>query len=167
MSKLSKIYLILGSNLGNRVENLKRAQTLIGEQIGKIQQVSRLYESEPWGKSKIPNQSDFLNQAIEVLTLLTPQNVLSKVLKIEKEMGRVRTEKNAPRLIDIDIALWGDEIIKTPELTIPHPRLQERNFVLIPLMEIAGEDLHPELQLPIEELYFNCTDPLEVSIFED
>jgi 2-amino-4-hydroxy-6-hydroxymethyldihydropteridine diphosphokinase len=115
----------------------------------------------------IPNQSDFLNQAIEVLTLLTPQNVLSKVLKIEKEMGRVRTEKNAPRLIDIDIALWGDEIIKTPELTIPHPRLQERNFVLIPLMEIAGEDLHPELQLPIEELYFNCTDPLEVSIFED
>jgi 2-amino-4-hydroxy-6-hydroxymethyldihydropteridine diphosphokinase len=167
MSKSSKIYLILGSNLGNRVENMRRAQTLIAEHIGKIKQVSRLYESQPWGKSSVATQLDYLNQAIEVSTLLTPQNVLIQILNIEKTMGRVRTEKNAPRLMDIDIALWGDEIIKMPDLIIPHPRLHERNFVLIPLMEIAGEDIHPELQLPIEEIYFSCTDPLEVSIFED
>ena len=167
MSKSSNIYLILGSNLGNRVENMRRAQTLIAEHIGKIKQVSRLYESQPWGKSSVANQLDYLNQAIEVSTQLTPQNVLNQILNIEKTMGRVRTDKNAPRLMDIDIALWGDEIIKTSDLIIPHPRLQERNFVLIPLMEIAGEDIHPVLQLPIEEIYFSCTDPLEVSIFED
>jgi 2-amino-4-hydroxy-6-hydroxymethyldihydropteridine diphosphokinase len=153
--------------MGNRVENLRRAQTLIGEQIGKIKQVSRLYESQPWGNSSVATQLDYLNQALEVSTTSTPQEVLTKILNIEKTMGRVRTEeKNEPRYIDIDIALWGNEIIKLPNLIIPHPRLQERNFVLIPLMEIAGEDIHPELQLPIEELYFSCTDPLEVSIFE-
>ena len=104
----------------------------------------------------------FLNQAIAVKTQLTPDQMLQEIHNIEKQMDRVRKEKNEPRIIDIDILLWGKNIIKGMDLEIPHPRLHLRNFVLVPLMEIAGNEIHPIFKKSIEELYEECEDPLEV-----
>jgi 2-amino-4-hydroxy-6-hydroxymethyldihydropteridine diphosphokinase len=155
--KLNTVYLHTGSNLGDREDNLRQANGLIEQHIGKIKKSSHLYETE---------QSDFINQALEVDTQLSPHQVMSKILIIEKELGRVRTEKWAERVIDIDILLFNDKVIKEKDLIIPHPHMHERNFVLIPLMEIAGDIEHPILKLPIEELYFSCIDPLDVLMLD-
>ena len=154
-----KAYLLIGGNLGNREANLARAREWIGEQCGTLGTVSALYETAAWGRE---DQPAFLNQALLLLTTLTPRQLIRRVLKIEKQMGRVREEKYGPRLIDIDILLYDDEIHDYPLLQLPHPEMQRRRFALLPLAEIAPQQVHPVLQQTIAELLAVCPDPLAV-----
>ena len=159
------VYLHTGSNLGNRAENLSKVNDLITKFIGKIVAKSGLYETEAWGVTDQPN---FYNQALKVETTLTPQAILEKILLIETEyFNRIREEKWAARIIDVDILLYDDAVIKTENLIIPHPHLHQRNFVLIPLMEIAGMFIHPTLKETIEDLYWQSEDSLDVLTVED
>ena len=153
------LYLATGTNLGDRQANLQQANALILHNIGRINRQSSFYETEAWGKT---DQPDFLNQVLEVHTELSPQKVLDQINQIETELGRVRQEKWEPRLIDIDILFYDDLVLQTDSLTIPHPSLQSRNFVLIPMLEIAGDWIHPTLNLTIEELYLQSKDLQEV-----
>lgn len=130
------LYLSLGSNLGDREEMLNRAIALIGERVGEVQRVSSFIETEPWGfKSKHP----FLNAACLVLTTLSPEECLEATQQIERELGRKRKSRNGKyhdRPIDIDLLMYDDLELSTPRLTLPHPRMKEREFVMIPLREI-------------------------------
>jgi 2-amino-4-hydroxy-6-hydroxymethyldihydropteridine diphosphokinase len=153
------VYLALGSNMGDRKNNLLQAAMSIDKNIGKIARKSRIYETEPWGKT---DQDSYLNQVLMVNTTLDPRDLLEVITHIEGEMGRVRTEKWAPRTIDIDILFYGKRVIRDKGLDIPHPELHKRAFVLVPLMEITPELEHPVLKLPIDELYMACKDPAEV-----
>lgn len=136
-----------------------RALELVGVFAGEVMAASSLYRTAPWGKTE---QAEFLNQAFEIHTELEPQELLETILAIEKHMGRSRQEKWGPRLIDIDILFFGDKIIKSPELIIPHPHLEERNFVLAPLAEIAPDFLHPLLQKTIRRLLEESPDKSRV-----
>lgn len=156
---MNTVYFLLGSNLGNSKEQLLLAIENIEKYIGPIIKLSSLYSTAAWGNNKQP---DFLNQVIIVQTLLAPQIVLNEILAIEEKMGRVRTVKNAARIIDIDILFFNSEIIKEKALIIPHPEIQNRRFVLIPLVEIAGLILHPILKKNAQELLNICTDNLNV-----
>lgn len=156
-------YLLIGSNKGDRKTFLTQAVEKIHRMVGRVTEKSKLYETQAWG---VTNQSDFLNQAVAVETSLNPQKLLEQILKIENEMGRERTTKWAERTIDIDILLYGDFVVNEPNLTIPHPELPNRNFALIPLMEIAGETEHPVLNLTIEDIYMDCKDPLDVFMLD-
>ena len=162
---MSTIFLHTGSNIGDREKNLAQARQRIATKIGTIISQSAIYETAAWGNTE---QADFLNQAIGVTTDLSPQVLLTAVLDIENAMGRTRDagQRWQPRVVDIDILLYGDEIIEEENLVIPHQELHKRNFVLVPLMEIASEVLHPVLRLPIEELYFQSTDESEVILLE-
>lgn len=164
MAEKQTIYLHTGSNLGDRFSYLAQACEMIEKKIGKISNQSRLYETEAWG---MKDQPDFINQALEVQTELVPEEVLFHIKKIEKEIGRQENKKWHERIIDIDILFFGDTIFSSEKLKIPHPHCHERMFVLIPLMEIAGDFLHPTLNLTIEELYLNCEDPLEVYLLDE
>ncbi|MBO7119723.1 MAG: 2-amino-4-hydroxy-6-hydroxymethyldihydropteridine diphosphokinase [Bacteroidaceae bacterium] len=131
-----KLYLSLGSNLGDRAQNLRRAIALIEERVGAVQRVSSFIETEPWG---FESEHPFLNAACLVLTTLSPIECLEATQQIERELGRKKKSKNGKyhdRPIDIDLLMYGDQTISTPRLTIPHPRMQERDFVMIPLREI-------------------------------
>jgi 2-amino-4-hydroxy-6-hydroxymethyldihydropteridine diphosphokinase len=154
-----KIHLLIGSNMGDRQAYLAQATAEIGQKVGKVTQKSRLYETQAWG---LTNQPDFINQALEVETTLSPQETLTTILDIETNMGRTRAEKWSERTIDIDILLFADVIVEEANLQIPHPRLPERNFALVPLMEIAGETEHPILKTTIEDIYMESTDTLDV-----
>ena len=130
------LYLSLGSNLGDREDMLRRAITLIEERVGAVQRVSSFIETEPWG---FESEHPFLNAAVMVLTTLSPIECLDRTQQIERELGRKsksRDGKYHDRPIDIDLLLYGDQTISTPRLTIPHPHMQERDFVMIPLREI-------------------------------
>ena len=162
-SKMKKVYLHTGSNLGDREDNLRQVNGLIEQYIGKIKKPSRLYETQAWG---ITNQPDFINQALLVETSQSPQEVMKSIKKIEELMGRVAIEKWTARVIDIDILMYENLVIHEKDLTIPHLHLHERNFVLVPLMEIAGEVIHPVLHLAIEDIYFECNDPLDVIMID-
>lgn len=132
---MKEAYISIGSNIGDRCENLRKALVLINEnQNITLTKVSSFYETAPWGKE---NQPQFLNAAAKILTGLTPENLLKTLLNIEKNMGRIRKEHWGERIIDIDIIHYEGENIKTQNLTLPHPYFAERNFVLIPLFEIA------------------------------
>ena len=135
-SKGAELYLSLGSNLGDREQMLNRAIALIGERVGEVQRVSSFIETEPWGfKSKHP----FLNAACLVLTTLSPEQCLETTQQIERELGRKRKSRNGiyhDRPIDIDLLMYDDLELSTPKLTLPHPRMKEREFVMIPLREI-------------------------------
>jgi 2-amino-4-hydroxy-6-hydroxymethyldihydropteridine diphosphokinase len=161
---MNKAYLLTGGNMGNRQENLAMAYNYIDQQCGRVINTSSIYETEAWGKN---DQPSFLNQVLEIQTSLTPRQLLKKILLIEKQSGRIREEKYGPRIIDIDILLFNDEIHNYPSLKIPHPELQNRRFVLVPLAEIAPEFIHPVFKKTITELLAICPDKLEVSRIGD
>lgn len=155
------VYLLLGSNLGDREGLIIDALERIQHEIGEIVSKSSRYETAAWGKE---DQPSFLNIAAGVATKLSPLEVLDKALAIELELGRVRKEKWGARLIDIDVILYGNEIVDEAEkLQIPHPRMQERRFVLEPLAEIAGKLIHPVIQRSITEILNELNDNLTVS----
>jgi 2-amino-4-hydroxy-6-hydroxymethyldihydropteridine diphosphokinase len=160
--KPHQLFLGLGSNLGNREENLSTAQSLIEEKVGIIRSKSSIYETAAWG---ITEQNAFLNQVIEVETSFSPSAVLHLVLKIEKDMGRIREIKWGERSIDIDVLYYNNEIISTENLAVPHPFIQERKFVLVPLCEIAPTFIHPKLKQSNFELLKKCQDSGEITIF--
>lgn len=153
------IFILLGSNVGDCQANLLNARQEISRGIGKIITTSSVYKTAPWGNTHQPN---FYNQVIEINSPLTPDNLLEGILDIEKRLGREREVKWGPRIIDIDILLWGARTMKTPHLTIPHPELPHRRFALLPLTEIAPEFLHPGEKKTIRDLLEACTDPLKV-----
>lgn len=143
------VYLSLGSNLGDREGNLRDAIARLGE-LGSIGKVSALYETEP--VEVAGQQPWFLNCAVAVESELTPLEFLKRMLAIEQSMGRERTEPKGPRTIDMDIIFFGDEVLDSKELSLPHPAMQHRRFVLAPLAEIAPEAVHPVLQRTVREL---------------
>jgi 2-amino-4-hydroxy-6-hydroxymethyldihydropteridine diphosphokinase len=156
---MNKAFLLTGGNMDDRRAELARAVRLIAAACGKINAVSSFYETAAWGKT---DQPPFLNQAIELHTAFDAQKLLHELLAIEKRLGRVRKEKNGPRLIDIDILLFNDDVIDQPNLKVPHPELANRRFALTPLAEIAKELKHPVLQKTIATLLRDCPDTLAV-----
>ena len=156
---MNTAYLLLGSNLKNPEQQLSSARNLIAAEIGEIIDTSSLYATAAWGNT---NQPDFLNQVIVINTDFSAETLMETILKTEENMGRIRTQKNAPREIDIDILFFNNDIIQLSELIIPHPLLQERKFVLIPLNEIAPHFKHPILLKTTQELLEMCTDSLDV-----
>ena len=156
---MNKAYLLTGGNMGDREQNLAMAREWIEADSGKIIHASSIYETAAWGNT---GQPAFLNQALEIQTSLNARQLIRHILKAEKKMGRVRKEKYGPRIIDIDILLFNDEILKTSFLQIPHPEMQNRRFVLIPLAEIAPAMIHPLLKKTILQLLDECPDKLEV-----
>jgi 2-amino-4-hydroxy-6-hydroxymethyldihydropteridine diphosphokinase len=142
------VYLSLGSNVGDREAQLRDAQARLGA-LGRVVAVSSVYETEP---VEFTEQAWFLNCVLALETILTPQQLMSAILRIEQEMGRSRILNKGPRSIDIDILLFGNEIIELQDLTIPHPAMHQRRFVLAPLAEIALEVIHPILKKTIREL---------------
>lgn len=159
---MNSTYLLLGSNMGNSLEQLQISRKYIGQKVGTIKRSSSLYTTAAWGNT---NQPDFLNQVIIVSTKLDAVETLAQILAIEKKMGRVRTVKNAPRIIDIDILFFNKEIISEKQLTIPHPEIQNRRFVLIPLNELSPAFIHPLLNKRIHDLLGSCKDTLDVKKF--
>lgn len=142
------VYLSLGSNVGDRLANLSTAIERL-KSVGEIVGVSSFYETEP---VEFTAQPWFINGGVKLNTEKTPDQLLVEILQIEQQMGRQRTQAKGPRAIDIDILLFGDSVINTKDLTIPHPAMQKRRFVLEPLAEIAPDVQHPVLQQTIQEL---------------
>jgi 2-amino-4-hydroxy-6-hydroxymethyldihydropteridine diphosphokinase len=153
---MKKVFLSLGSNLGDRAENLKQAETKIVEYIGSVSSASSVYETEPWG---FESDMQFLNKVLCISTDLSPSGLLGRILMIESQMGRIRCETlNKSRNIDIDILLYDNDEVDEPALKIPHPRMQERLFVLVPLVEIAPNLVHPVLKKRMRSLLKACKD---------
>ena len=159
-------YLLLGGNCGDRETILRKAMALLNNKTGTIERVSSFFESQPWGMLNVQN---FLNIAIKLSTKLTAFNLLDVILLIEEQLGRKRnpliTEYQS-RPIDIDILFYGSAIIQSTQLTVPHPRLQLRKFVLVPLCEIAAEFVHPVLEKTILNLLKECPDKLETVVLK-
>lgn len=156
---MNTVYLLTGGNMGNREYNLQQAELYIQQYCGHIVRRSAIYETEAWG---ITDQPAFYNQALVLETTLEPDQLMRKLLEIELEMGRIRTQKMGPRIIDLDILLIDDLIIETELLSIPHPALTERKFALLPLAEVAPSLMHPIEQKTIAELLTLCQDSLNV-----
>lgn len=156
---MNKAYLLIGGNLGDRRQNLAAAIRHINQDCGAISKKSSLYETAAWGKT---DQAPFLNQAILLQTEFDAPGLMKALLRIEEKMGRKRGEKNDPRIIDIDILFFNDEIINSPLLTLPHPQIQNRRFALEPMLEIAARLIHPVFQKSISVLLKDCPDKLEV-----
>jgi 2-amino-4-hydroxy-6-hydroxymethyldihydropteridine diphosphokinase len=157
---MATAYIGLGSNLGDRMTMLRMAIQRL-ETLGRIAGVSRLYETAPVGYLEQP---PFLNAVVALDTALTPADLLGALLGIERDLGRVRFYPNAPRTLDLDLLMVDDVIFDTTELTLPHPRLHERAFVLVPLAEIAPELVHPGTGKTIQELLYTLPDQgVEVS----
>lgn len=157
-------YLILGGNIGDRLRNLELSRKLIREVAGPVIKESSVFITAPWGNT---DQPDFYNQAIHINTLLSPSELLEKLLQIEAANGRIRDEKKwAERTIDIDILFYNNEMINEPHLKIPHPHIQDRRFVLAPLAQIAGSFIHPVLNKSIDSLLKDCEDHSSIKILE-
>lgn len=163
-STLNTAHISLGTNLGNRLKNLADARQFIRERIGDISITSSVYETEPWGDHQQP---DFYNQVVVVETVLSPGSLMKELLAIEELLGRVRTFKNASRLIDLDILFYDDAIVRQNGVHIPHPQIANRRFVLVPLSQIAGGMIHPVHRKSINTLLKECDDPLEVRIVNE
>lgn len=159
---MNKAYLLLGSNMGDSKKQLDKAGTYIGKKIGKVIRASALYQTAAWGNA---DQPDFLNQVVIIETKLNAEQCLLNILEIEKIMGRVRTVKNAPRIIDIDILFFNKAVINLPELKVPHPEIANRRFVLTPLNELSPSFMHPTLQKNVHTLLKMCKDELNVKKF--
>jgi len=156
------IFLLLGSNVGDRPGQLGMAINLIEKEIGDVTAKSKIYQTAPWGKL---DQPYFLNQALQIESRLSPTELLFKVQSIEGTLGRTRIEKWGERIIDIDIIYFGNKLIVMPDLVIPHSHMAERKFVLIPLTEINPDFIHPELQKSNAQLLKECNDTLLVKEF--
>jgi 2-amino-4-hydroxy-6-hydroxymethyldihydropteridine diphosphokinase len=154
-------YLALGSNMGNRLTNLKAAAANLTPQMA-VKNRSSIYETPPWGFTE---QAEFLNQVLMVYTYLQPQAMLDHLKRLETALGRVPSFQNGPRLIDIDILFYDDLVLDTLPLVIPHPRLHERPFVLVPLAEIAPDHVHPVLGKPVHAL-LDEVDRSDIKLFK-
>jgi 2-amino-4-hydroxy-6-hydroxymethyldihydropteridine diphosphokinase len=153
----TRVFIALGTNIGDRLANLQRAKDSLQPSI-KILRESSIYETEPWGYA---DQPDFYNQVIEVRTRLKPMTLLVRLKDIEKDMGREISFRNGPRVIDLDILFYGKHILDEDRLHIPHPELHKRAFVLIPLAEIAPNFIHPLLRKPVKS-FLSDVDPESV-----
>ena len=165
MNELKTAYISIGSNLGNRLQNLQEAVFLLGTEVGKITAISKVYESPSWGF----DSSDFLNACLVLETQLTPLVILEKIIAIEESLGRKRMQEGGyeARIIDIDILYFDAEIIQSDQLVIPHAKLQERKFVLLPLSDIAPQMYHPALGKDTRNLIQECKDksqPIKTSL---
>jgi 2-amino-4-hydroxy-6-hydroxymethyldihydropteridine diphosphokinase len=156
---MNNAYLLIGGNMGNRSRFLEAAKESIGKDCGLLTGVSSFYQTAAWG---LIEQAPFLNQALEVETALTAQALLEKILAIEERLGRHRQLRYGPRIIDIDILLFGNEVIQKENLVVPHPQLQNRRFALTPLAELAPDLVHPVFNKTITELLLQCIDTLPV-----
>ncbi|MGI4750922.1 MAG: 2-amino-4-hydroxy-6-hydroxymethyldihydropteridine diphosphokinase [Janthinobacterium lividum] len=159
---MQKVYLLLGSNLGDRNEYLKEALQHLKNDVGRIVRVSSVYETQSWGVADLP---DYLNQVVEMETLFLPQEILKKTQFIEEILHRERTKKWDSRTIDIDVLFFGTEVIDLPQLKIPHPQIQNRLFTLVPLNELIPNFMHPVLKKTIHELRQEVQDDLPVKKF--
>ena len=146
------VYLALGSNMGDRLENLKEAIAALPPQMD-VKAKSHVYETPPWGYE---DQARFLNQVLKVQTYLQPEALLKHLKRLEIALGRKASFRNGPRLIDMDILLYDDLILNTPALTLPHPHMHERGFVLLPMMDIAPDVIHPLTRKSIREMLVSC-----------
>lgn len=160
---MNTVYILLGGNLGDRSENLRKARLLICDRIGKMVLSSSVYQTAAWG---VENQPDFYNQVCCVETKFTVHKVLDSLQSIEIELGRKRYQKWHERNIDLDILYFNREIISEEDLKVPHPFLHERRFTLIPLVEVSKDFKHPKYQKTNAELLSSCKDELEVKKLE-
>jgi 2-amino-4-hydroxy-6-hydroxymethyldihydropteridine diphosphokinase len=161
---MNTAYLLIGGNIGNKLQCLQEATRLLDELAGKVIEKSSFYETAAWGNTQQPS---FINQALQLDTALTAHDLIECMLSIEQNMGRKRLEKYGPRTIDIDMLLYNHAIIQMPLLTVPHPQLVHRMFALQPLQEIAPLYLHPILKKTISQLLAECTDTLTVLKLND
>ena len=157
------IYLLLGSNLGDRRKMITAAEKLIDKSVGDLVKFSGIYETDAWGKT---SQPPFLNQVIQITSKLSPKNLLTALLQIEDKLGRKRYEKWGERVIDIDILYYGDLIFHDKHLSVPHPEISSRRFTLIPLVEIAANFVHPVLKKSNRKLLKECKDELQVKSYK-
>lgn len=156
-------YLLIGGNIGNRLGFLASAKEKMKQKGIALIRESSILETEAWG---ITDQPSFLNQVLEIRTSLTPEELLSELLSIEKELGRIRTEKNGARTIDIDILYYESQIISKPGLSVPHDRISIRRFVLVPLLELIPDFVDPKTNKTIHKMLKDCSDKLEVNVYE-
>ena len=159
------VFILLGSNLGDRERLVNQACRMIGERCGEIVAKSRLYESEPWG---FKSEHWFLNQVVRINTMLSPNELMQTLLDIEKDLGRDRTTPHdgyVSRPMDLDILYFGDEIIDNECVTAPHPRLHQRRFTLLPLCDLAPDFVHPVLKKTNNQLLDECQDTGIVKLF--
>lgn len=154
-----RVYLGLGTNLGNKEENLERARLFISERVGKVLTQSSLYETEPWGNE---NQEEYLNQVIVVETGFYPLHLLKTTQRIEAEMGRVKKEKWGSRIIDIDILFYGRQVFNFRDLVVPHPFIAQRKFVLEPMCELEQNFIHPQFRKSLGSLLMGLGDSKKV-----
>lgn len=158
---MAKIYLLLGSNLGNRMIYLERARQKITRLIGHPEAVSSVFETEPWG---FTHQTNFLNQLVIAVTPLQPDEAMEKIHRIEQQLGRTREDKQfTARIIDIDILFYDKKIITTGNLVIPHPLLEKRRFALEPLAEVEPGLVHPVHKKTVARLLEECDDRMKVN----
>ena len=161
---MEEVFIGLGSNIGDREGHLEDAIGMIKGKIGEVLSFSNIYETEPWGFSSDDN---FLNMVVRIKTGHGAVRLINEILKVEKGLGRTRSgAQYESRIIDIDILLYGDKIIKHSGLTIPHPLIQERKFVLVPLCDLYQDGIHPVLKKSFLTLYEECTDKCEVTLYK-
>lgn len=160
---MNNVYLLIGGNVGNREQNLHQAVKAIAHSCGSVVRQSSVYETAAWGKT---DQQAFLNQALQVRTEWPAATLLERVLRAEASLGRIREERYGPRVIDIDIIFFNNDVITLPQLTIPHPEVQNRRFALVPLQEIAPGLVHPVFHKTVSQLLAECPDPLAVNLYQ-
>ena len=160
---MNTVYIQLGSNIGKRESFITKSMHKVEDDIGKIITASSIFETTAWGNE---NQNSFLNSVIEIKTPFDAFTILQKSQEIENHLGRERSDKWGERTIDIDILFYNNKIINTKELTIPHPLVQNRKFVLVPLSEIAPNYMHPILKKNISTLLSECKDTQKVLDYE-
>lgn len=158
-----QVYLLLGSNLGDRTQILEGAKAFLTARCGRVLNASQVYETAAWGKE---DQPSFLNQALLLETGLSPEEVLAVCLQSEQAAGRERIERWGARTLDVDILFYDDLELDIPGLHIPHPALPQRRFALLPMADIAPDFVHPILHKSIKQLLDECPDPLAVTPFQ-